>query len=470
MQGEAEAPGPSSFALRGGGAIQLHAGGVGHPRSVRFGGAVFSPYEDVTHVTVGPGGLRLGTLRGSFLFRSSDFAENGAHRTLVAALRAGIAALPDGAARLARMAELDELARRRRRTPVTAAVTAACAGAFVLSMVAPQYHEAGIFSALLVRLGETWRLVTANFLHAGPGHLLMNGLGLVVLGGLAERALGSRAMGVVVTLAGLGAMAGCELAGYSRALGASGIVSGIAGALLWMELRVPASLPVGLRVPRRIFVALLAAEAIFLFRLPHIAHAAHFGGFAAGVLGAAALGPGRSGLLTSRAGLRALSAASLAIVVLAGVAWVRSVAAPDPETIARRGEALLEMPGVPPDTLNDEAWRIAISEDPSAGALDVALRLAERAVEETAREVPAVLDTLAELHFLRGDAEKAIEIGHEALALAPDVPYYREQIRRFTGERAKGDRPEAPPDGGPVPRDPRRRPGAPEERGPGIRV
>ena len=112
---DAPAPEPvGAFPLRGGGAIALHAGGIGHPRSVRFGGAVFTPYQSVTHVTVGPGGLRLGSLHGSFLFRTADFAENGAHRTLAAEIRTRIAALPDGAARLDRMAELDRLARSRR--------------------------------------------------------------------------------------------------------------------------------------------------------------------------------------------------------------------------------------------------------------------------------------------------------------------------------------------------------------------
>ena len=264
---DAPAPEPSgAFPLRGGGAIALHAGGIGHPRSVRFGGAVFTPYQSVTHVTVGPGGLRLGSLHGSFLFRTADFAENGAHRTLAAEIRARIAALPDGAARLDRMAELDRLARSRRRTPVTASVTAACVAAFLLSVFAPAFHEAGLFSALLVRLGETWRIVTANFLHATPGHLLLNGLGLAVLGGLVERTLGSRATAAVLTLAGLGAMAGCLLAGYPRALGASGIVAGIAGALLFLELRAPEFVPVGWRIPRRLFLALLAFESLFLSR------------------------------------------------------------------------------------------------------------------------------------------------------------------------------------------------------------
>ena len=46
---DAEAPPlPTAFPLRRGRAIELHAGGLGHPRSVRFGGAVFTPWEFIT--------------------------------------------------------------------------------------------------------------------------------------------------------------------------------------------------------------------------------------------------------------------------------------------------------------------------------------------------------------------------------------------------------------------------------------
>jgi rhomboid protease GluP len=468
MLGEAPSD-PSTLPLRGGRAIALHPTGMGHPRSVRFGGAMFTPYTALTHVTVGPGGIRIGSLHGSFLFRTGDFVGNGGHRTLYASLRERIAALPDGPARLDRFAALDALARSGRGSPVTLALTGACVAAFFVSMFAPAYHEAGVFTALLVRLGETWRIVTANFLHASVPHLVLDGIGLAVLGGLAERALGSRATGVIVALSAIGAMIGCGLAGYSRALGSSGIVCGIVGALLWLEFRAPAELPVGWRIPRRLFVGVLAVEALLLLRLPHIAHAAHLGGLVAGFAGAAVVGPGRHTALASRGGLRFLNAAALAILLAAGVAWVRAVRAPDAEAIARRGAALLAMPGVEPGYLNDEAWRIAISPEPSPEALDIALKLAERAVRETSRTVPAVLDTLAELHFLRGEADQAIAIGEEAAALAPSEPYYREQLRRFHGERAADDRPEAPPEGAPPPirRPPREDPSAP---GPGIRV
>ena len=117
---------------------------------------------------------------------------------------------------------------------------------------------------------------------------------------------------------------------------------------------------------------------------------------------------------------------------------------PDGVAARRRAERVLAIEGIRPEVLNNEAWLIAISEQPSEGLLDVALRLAERAVEETGRADPNVLDTLAEVRFGSGDTEGAVSAIDEAIRLAPDEDYFREQRRRFTGERAAGDRPEPP--------------------------
>ena len=122
---------------------------------------------------------------------------------------------------------------------MSAAVAALCVLVFGLQLVSPLYETDGFFSAILVGLGEPWRIVTANFLHASPLHLVLNGLGLALLGAFVERSLGSRGTGPVLACAGLGAMAASYAAGYEHALGASGIVAGLAGALLWLELREP---------------------------------------------------------------------------------------------------------------------------------------------------------------------------------------------------------------------------------------
>ena len=57
---------------------------------------------------------------------------------------------------------------------------------------------------------------------------------------------------------------------------------------------------------------------------------------------------------------------------------------------------------------------------------------------------PVILDTLAEVLFTAGDRSGAIQVIDEALVLTAGERYFREQRRRFTGDRAADDRP-APP-------------------------
>ena len=115
--------------------------------------------------------------------------------------------------------------------------------------------------------------------------------------------------------------------------------------------------------------------------------------------------------------------------------------------------ACSQLEAAPVLILNDAAWLIATDAAPTHKALEEARELAERAVSATGRENPNLLDTLAEVQFQNGDGEAAVETIDEAIALAPGVPYFEEQRRRFTGERDRDDRP-APPVGpvvGPAP-------------------
>ncbi|MFL5340702.1 MAG: hypothetical protein ACJ8F7_11175 [Gemmataceae bacterium] len=67
--------------------------------------------------------------------------------------------------------------------------------------------------------------------------------------------------------------------------------------------------------------------------------------------------------------------------------------------------------------------------------LDDALPHALKAVE-LAPHLPAYIDTLAELHFQRGEKEKAIELARKSIRLSPErAGYYRQQLKRFE----KGD-------------------------------
>jgi rhomboid protease GluP len=89
-----------------------------------------------------------------------------------------------------------------------------------------------MFGPLIVG-GEYWRLFTAMFLHAGLAHLVMNGLGLLIVGRLVEKSYGHIRFLVVYLLAGLfGSVASFGLNSVAVGAGASGAIFGILGALV----------------------------------------------------------------------------------------------------------------------------------------------------------------------------------------------------------------------------------------------
>jgi membrane associated rhomboid family serine protease len=461
---------PLRFALRGGGAVTLHATGFRHPRP--FGlRERFTPYADLVHVFPGLGGLRLATRRTSSWLTRRRFSEPREMALLASLLRERVASLPGGAERIAQMARLDLRVASARRPWVAPALTVACVVAFVLQVIFfPRFEHAGAFSGELVRAGELWRLVTANFLHAGASHLLLNAIGLLVLGGLLESIIGSRAVAFVLATASLGAMGASLLADYLQALGASGLVTGIVGALVWLELRRPDAIPAPWRIPRALLLGAVAADAILLSFVPAVAHAAHAGGFVVGGAAAACLFARGCDAPAARAWLGPANviAACLVALALAGLWW--SAFSPDDTATRRRAERLLVLEGVRPEVLNNEAWMIAISGHSDPALLEVALRLAEEAVARTARRDPNLLDTLAEVHFAAGRTEAALATIDEAIVLAPEADYLREQRRRFTGQRAPDDRPE-PPNEPMLPRPgPRLLPAPDDPSSEGIRV
>jgi membrane associated rhomboid family serine protease len=447
--------------------VVLHTTGFRHPGGLLAGSEFFTAYPSVTQLVVTVRGLRVGTRKGVFLLRRDAFESADGPEQLVRALYARILAQPGGTLQLARMQQLNRWMLGPNPRWLSRGVALACVAVFVLQgLYFPWVELAGTFNADLVGLGEWWRLVTANFLHAYPMplHLILNAICLLGLGLLAERSLGSGRAALVMAASALGAMGGSYLAGYQWALGASGIVAGLVGGLIWLEFRRPGQLPVVWRIPRQLFVAAVAGEAVFLLFVPGIAHAAHLGGFLTGAVVTAALAPPELGPGNSP---RWLAPACGAVALGVGVAFVAAawpLLAPNSPVAARRAAHLLSA-DVEPLHLNNVAWMILTGPAPSPGLVEVALQLAERAVEETSQSDPNVLDTLAEAYFLAGRPEEAIDTIDEAISLAPGVDYFLEQRRRFTGERDSEDRPDPPPESW----EPEAPPLPPPEE-PGIRV
>lgn len=136
--------------------------------------------------------------------------------------------------------------------------------------------------------GEYWRLVTYLFLHKHLSHALLNVIGLFWFGRMAENIYGTTRFLAIYLVAGI-------LSGVSHvildpnliAIGASGAVMGIFGAVAAGIWRLKDQLPPGVRRGELSWMAGLALAQVVLDQvIPQVAAMAHLGGLLAGfVLG-----------------------------------------------------------------------------------------------------------------------------------------------------------------------------------------
>jgi len=153
---------------------------------------------------------------------------------------------------------------------------------------------------LLTLTGDTWRLVTAMFLHGGLMHLALNMFALAFTATRLEDEFGTPRMLVIYLLGGL--LASCATVAWNQwqaahshiaalvtvSVGASGAIMAQFGALLVALVIVPprfASLP-----PHRRpgvdtgLIQVVAMNLVLGFVVPHVDQAAHVGGLLAGAL------------------------------------------------------------------------------------------------------------------------------------------------------------------------------------------
>ncbi len=444
-----------SFPLRRGVTpIVLEQEGFHHPATVRGRGHARSRYEDLTHVAPTARALWIGTRRSVYPLVRTLFVDPSGPERLARALLERVARLPDGAARIARMDELGRMAREPHPAFATFSLAAACVVVFALQLgFGLALYEVGHCSRALVADGDLWRLVTAGLLHAFPLHLGVNLVGLLFFGRMLERALGTPRVLCLVGASQVVSMAATSFAHAGGVVGISGVVAGLVGGMLYMELRLREDLPAWWRLPRSLFgllVFLIVVQAFVDRAIPIIAAEAHLGGFAAGFTTLALLT--RRTRVHAAAGprLRAGAAAVALSALLAVVAAAASLFA-SADYRAEHANRIARLPGITPQDLNNHAWMIAIAPDSTQAQLEAALILAERAVRETRRSDPTLLDTLAEVQFQLGRPDLAVPTIDEAIDRAPEEVYYREQRRRFVGERESDDRPPDPglPEGEP---------------------
>lgn len=183
---------------------------------------------------------------------------------------------------------------------------------FLLQKAVPGLQSRLLLDVGAVASGEYYRLVTAAFLHGGVLHIFFNMYLLLLIGSQLEAALGRWRFTTLYLVSALGGSAASYLfnpVGYS-ALGASGAVFGLFGALFVVSRRLGADV--------RGITWLIALNLVIGFVLPNIDWRAHVGGLLTGaVLAAAYAYAPRSLRLPAQVGasLVVVGALTLAVVV-----------------------------------------------------------------------------------------------------------------------------------------------------------
>ncbi|MFT5694429.1 MAG: membrane associated rhomboid family serine protease [Myxococcota bacterium] len=400
--------------------------------------------SEITHFSANKRWFWLGTTRDIMSFSRRRFRDEDGPERLSQALCRAIARKPHGLEQLAKINQINGLARQPAPQWAARILALVCVLVYFLQYSDPFIEEVASFVPEMVSSGQLWRLVSANFLHGPIWHLLFNLLGLLGLAVLVERPLGSGRTAIVMAAAGVMAMLTSYLAEAGIVVGVSGVVMGLAGAAMCLEFHNSDRLPVWWRVPRAPFVTLMLIELAIGFSVPFIAGPAHFGGFVGGYLATRLLVGGGVMRRPIPPWMRRVGAAT-AFVVLLALVNVALLITRESNAMERYAKQLLATSEMSAYAYNSVAWRMATESSADVEQLGVAQDLAEAAADRTEHYDPQILDTLAEVLFSRGDVEGALRTIDEAIRLTNAQRYYVEQRRRFTGERAVDDRPDPPP-------------------------
>lgn len=128
-----------------------------------------------------------------------------------------------------------------------------------------------------------WTLFTSMFLHGSIWHIAINMWVLYMFGTLLESKIGTKRFILIYFISGIIASIASNFV-YDAALGASGAIMGVLGVciILMPNLRVMLMFP---PIPMSLQTAgILIAAMDILGLLPGIAHAAHLGGLATGLV------------------------------------------------------------------------------------------------------------------------------------------------------------------------------------------
>jgi rhomboid protease GluP len=154
-----------------------------------------------------------------------------------------------------------------------------------------EWYEISVLEPVQVIQGDWWQLITAAFLHASPIHLLMNMLGLYILGGLVEPLLGRTRFAIGYLLAAVGSMGLVtvlslhNLINERSVVGASGAIMGVLGmmgAIFWQQWRNKRDPMSAQRLQSIVMIVIF--QTLFDAITPHVSMAGHLSGVVVGLV------------------------------------------------------------------------------------------------------------------------------------------------------------------------------------------
>lgn len=182
----------------------------------------------------------------------------------------------------------------KKKNIITYALIAINVLVFALSFLGRMTGKFDLFTLLAlnkahVQNGEIYRLVTSMFMHENIFHIAMNMYALYIIGSQVESYLGKWKYTLVYIFSGItGALLSCIINDASTwALGASGAIFGLMGALIYFGIHYRLYLDDALKTQ---IIPLVILNLAIGFMIPGIDNSAHIGGLVGGLFMTMALG------------------------------------------------------------------------------------------------------------------------------------------------------------------------------------
>lgn len=452
-------------------AVVFHDDHISLPVSSNSKRSVELAYADVKGVLAMSRGanqsIMVDTGSKTLSYADGDFIRDDALAVLRDELLRRVRQLPNADQVIAGMRERQKLARIATSKPATATkwLLGILAAYFAVELWTGVANDAlglielGANAPFLIDQGQYFRLISANFLHQGWIHIILNGVALLFLGGAVEKLIGPWRMLLIYLIGALAGSVGSYLGGPGMvSVGSSTAIFGLFGAFLVLHIRYWRQLPPPFRQSVAWWVVIIGLNTGLPAVVPIIDYMAHLTGFLGGGVAAWALLVTMSQLKPDRKPSKAVKAITLLVsaVFVAGLAQAAIYAVQSHPNDEERvyGNMLDQMldGDSAPEEVNQIAWMTAINPEASEGQLEQARRAVRQVVDEYDDRVE-IRDTLATLNYRlaqRSSSSKRLELIDEAIEIEHDVleqtppgpdlmgggqPTYASQLARFLNYR-----------------------------------